>query len=160
MAENSAIISHWHHLMQGLQESPQQFYALLDSAVKTREIPNIKLSKISHHEGGILTSKREYYRVTRKEHIFDICAAPFGNSFFVSWWLCEKQRFWETIPVIRWLFALLVTRKTYFRHDTAIMFQELFHSAVLEVIDGISKAKGLRALSEGERKPMMRGFLD
>ncbi len=144
--------------MQGLQESPSQFYEMLNGAVKTREIPNIKLSKIYYSEGGILSSKREYYRVIRKEHVFDICAAPFGNSFFISWWLCEKEGFWAKIPILGRMVSWLFSKKTYFRHDTAIMFQELFHSAILEVIDGMTKANGLRALSESERKPVMSGF--
>lgn len=158
MAKDMAVISHWHHLMEGLQESPQQFYSSLDSAIKIREIPNSKLSRVDYKEGGLLSAKREYFRVIRREHVFDICAAPFGNSFFVSWWLAESQGCLSLIPFIG---PLLVKAKpdTYFRHDTAIMFQELVHSAVLQVIDGITKTKGLRALSENERKPTMRGFL-
>lgn len=158
MAENSAIISHWHHLMQGLQESPQQFYSSLEGAVKSREIPGIKLSRKNYKEGGLLSAKREYFRVIRGEYIFDICAAPFANSFFVSWWLTEKAGCLAQIPIIGPL-MMIAKPVTYFKHDTTIIFQELVHSAVLEVIDGITKAKGLRALSESERKPMMRGFL-
>jgi hypothetical protein len=40
--------------------------------------------------------------------------------------------------------------------DTAIMFQSMVHSAVLDVIDPLFTAKGVRALSELERKPIMQ----
>src|SRR5207302_6476924 len=33
----------------------------------------------------------EYLRVLREKNVFDICGAPFGNGFFVSWW-CGKMR--------------------------------------------------------------------
>lgn len=49
-------------------------------------------------------------------------------------------------------------RLTYYRADTAEMFYRAVHSAVIEVIDGLSSAQGVRLLSENERKPLMRGF--
>ena len=36
-----------------------------------------------------------------------------------------------------------------------MMFQGAVHSAMLEVIDEITNTKGLRALSEAERKPIL-----
>lgn len=49
-------------------------------------------------------------------------------------------------------------RLTYYRVDTAQMFYQAVHRAVLEVIDGLSSEQGLRLLSESERKPIMPGF--
>ncbi len=158
MSENSAIISHWHYLLEGYQQSSQEFYQLLNQAITFRQIPKIKLHKTSYNEGGLLSTQREYLRVSRKELVFDICAAPFANSFFISWWLTEKTGCISQIPILGHLIRFLAP-VTYFKHDTAIMFQELVHSAVMEVIDGITKTKGLRSLSESERKPMMPGFL-
>ena len=84
------ILSHWYHLVEGLQESSQEFYKSVEAAVKTRSVPDARISRIDYHEGGILSAKREYLRVRRKELIFDICAAPFETGFFTSWWLGEK----------------------------------------------------------------------
>jgi len=36
------------------------------------------------------------------------------------------------------------------------MLRAAVHAAVLEVVDGLTAAKGLRSLSEPERKPIMR----
>jgi hypothetical protein len=47
---------------------------------------------------------------------------------------------------------------TYYRIDTTLMFQKAIHNAVLEVIDEMTTAKGLRALGEHDRKPVMREF--
>lgn len=47
---------------------------------------------------------------------------------------------------------------TYFEIDTAEMFHTVVHTAVMGVIDGITDAKGLPRLTEGERKPIKRDF--
>ena len=62
------------------------------------------------------------------------------------------------LPVIGPLYQKLFRPVTYYKIDTALMFQSAVHSVVLEVIDGITQAQGLRALSEAERKPIMREF--
>ena len=82
----SEVLSHWHHLIEGQQESSQRFYSLLSEAVERRKIPNLTTDRVQYREGGIFTSAREYFRMHRAGYVFDVCAAPFGNSFFVSWW--------------------------------------------------------------------------
>lgn len=180
----SSILSHWHKLFEGFQESPQRIYDLLEEAIDKRKIPDIKVSRIVYPEGGALSAKREYLRVRRKEHIFDICVAPFGTGFFISWWLGKGKRLsWLLIsllvilllPVLLPLIPLLILapfllipillpiaivvwffrRETYYRLDTALMFQDSIHSAVLEVIGQATEGKGLKALSELEKKPIM-----
>ena len=156
------IFSHWHHLIENFQTSPMDFYSQVEAAIQKRQIPEIKTSRVDWRESGILSAKREYLRVRRKEFVFDLCGAPFGNAFFFSSWLGElPSGFWAVISLIPVLGPLLIwsfRRQTYYRNDTAQMFPDLVHTAVLEVIDGMTSAKGLRALSELERKPMMREF--
>ena len=176
----SEILSHWHKLFEGFQESPQQIYSQLEQAIDKREIPDVKISRISYPEAGALSARREYLRIRRKEHIFDICAAPFGTGFFISWWLGKGPRL--SRPLIILLIILLLPiiivlmlipillipiippiavvvwlsrRVTYYRIDTALMFQDSVHSAVLEVIDQATEGKGIKALSELEKKPVM-----
>jgi hypothetical protein len=163
MAKRAPLpLSHWHHSFENLQESPQKFYNSLVEAISQRNIPGINISRIDYREGGVFSAKRLYLRVQRKEHIFDICAAPFGSGFFFSWWLGEKiSLFWSVVMLIPFFGISLMAAfrpQTYFRHDTALMFQGSISSAVHEVIDGITKAKGLRTLSELERKPIMSDF--
>jgi len=63
------------------------------------------------------------------------------------------------VPVLGPLYYLTFRPVTYFQMDTAIMFRTAVHAAVLEVIDSLTEAKGVRALSESERKPIMPGLL-
>jgi hypothetical protein len=156
------VISHWYHLFEGLQYSPQDFYAALKQAIEARQVSDVVLTKVEIKEGGILSAKRLYLRVSRKNHIFDICGAPFGRGFFVSWWLSELPSgclmFFLSIPGISLLAWLLARPITYYKMDTALMFQQSIHSAVMEVLDQITSTNGVRALSETERKPIMREF--
>ncbi len=164
----------------------------------------------------------------RGKYAFDICAASFGNGFFVSWWLWEPPlRFgflyligvcfalwilaWFVwiiglavgasiagtvggvslamtavlvgmplllwfigsglrsgaiagestvlaIPVIGRIYQWIFAPATFYSIDTAIMFQKAVHDAVLEVMDCMTLAKGIRALTDDERKPVMKKF--
>lgn len=220
MASASAarVLSHWYNLIEGLQASAMDFYASVEAAIQKRELSAARTSRVQWFEGGVLSARREYLRVSRGTHVFDICAAPFGNGSFVSWWLVEKRpspggptalaiagsllvwyvmsnhlysAIWgfiatlllwvavffflgflasisddsgqfsavATIPIVGPPFERLFLPVTYYRIDTALMFQSIVHAAVLEVLDGLIQAKGLRALSESERKPILQDFL-
>ncbi|KAA3626932.1 MAG: hypothetical protein DWQ08_08075 [Proteobacteria bacterium] len=162
MAKETIIVSHWSTMIQGLQVSPQEFFNAIEDAIKEKELPNAKHSRIDWKEGGIMSAKREYLRIRRADHAFDICGAPFGNGFFVSWWLGQVPAAWLAflmrIPVIGILAERFFKPQTYYRIDTRLMFQSLVHGAVMQVIDEMTKAKGLRALGDVERKPEMRDF--
>jgi hypothetical protein len=217
MATRPIVFSHWFHLLDGVQESPQNFYSSLEASIQKRELPDVSISRVRYREGGLFSAKREYLRVRRKSFIFDICGAPFGKSFFVSWWLGEKRPVWGgllllavlalivyllshfidkmglvqgliasafyliifflvlgflikvriipigdsivNVPIIGPIYELSFRLTTYYKIDTALMFQESVHAAVLESIDQIIKANGIRALSELERKPILTNLL-
>jgi len=160
-ASPASVISHWYHLCEGLQASPKEFYTSVEQAVQRRQIPNVQMSRVNWREGGLFSAKREYLRVRRNEYVFDICGAPFGNGFFFSWWLGELEGCLASlvsIPFVGLFFLWLVRPATYYKIDTALMFQESVRQAVNEVIDQMTTAKGIRALSELERKPILREF--
>ncbi len=156
------IFSHWSTRLEGLTFTPSEFYKLLQQAVEDKQPDHTKISTFDWKEGSILSAKRIYLRVKRREHVFDVCFAPFGAGTFVSWWLGETQtfllRFLSTIPFIGPMIISFIRPMTYFRIDSAHMFQSLVHSAVLEVIDSITTEKGLRKLTADERKPEMKDF--
>ena len=157
--EVSSLISHWHQLLEDYKESSQAVYGLLEEAIKKRNLPETRVDRVVIHEKGILSAKREYLRVQTKKHIFDICAAPYGNGFFLSWWLGEMPSGCLAtllgIPIIGPILSIFSPASTYFTYDTALMFQDSVHNAVLETVDQITTAQGIRALTEMERKPVL-----
>ena len=63
------------------------------------------------------------------------------------------------VPFVGWLYARFFNPVTYYSLDTAIMFREMIHSAVLEAIDELSTSAGMRSLADSERKPIYSEFL-
>lgn len=165
--KNPEILSHWYFLMEDFNTSALEFYKSVEQALARRNVPNLKFVRIDCQEGGLLSAKREYLRVQRKEFVFDICGAPFGNGFFVSWWLGEIPSglaaicyALSAIPIVGIFFALLlrlmVRPLTYYKMDTALMFQESVRTAVVEVIEEMRTQKGLRVLSPVEIAPRLK----
>lgn len=219
-------LGHWSTLVEGLQASPQECYAAIEEAIRRREVPDTRASRVTFKESGLLSTERIYLRVGRKQLGFDICAAPFGNGFFFSWWLGElpPSNFlgclvlflatggagfmfdWITdarqaaelplnptqtilvaalltllalwvvgkgirngylfsedaildMPLIGALYNFVFRPPTYYKLDTIDMYRQAVHAAVLEVVDGVMSAKGLRALAPQERQPTLRSVL-
>lgn len=214
-APPDAVISHWSTLIENFQVSPLGFYKQVEEALVRRQIPETKNSRVDYKESGLLSASREYLHVSREKLDFDICGAPFGTGFFVSWWLTEQRvslnpliklaavfglfgvgvsmlsefgivtglfafaivlggGLWmlnamanngdfnddivRVIPILGPLYNWLFKATTFYRIDTTLMFQKAVHNAVLEVIDEMTAGKGVRALSELDRKPIMREF--
>src|SRR5690349_12311286 len=161
MASTTEVISRWSTLIEDFNMSSQDFYAQVTKAVEKRKIPDAKIERIEMKEGGVFSAKREYLSIScKKDFYFAICAAPFGTGFFVSWWLLDPpdgilSSVFSTTAAIAKAF---VKPWTYYRVDSATMFQTATHSAVLEVIDAMTTAQGLKNLSDTERKPVMREF--
>jgi hypothetical protein len=89
-ASPTEVLDHWPKLIERLQYSPQEFYAKIEQALAERKVPDPKFNRVDWPEGGILSDRREYLRISRERLIFDICGAPFGSGFFVSIWMGEK----------------------------------------------------------------------
>lgn len=165
MSASTEVISHWSTLIENFQYSPQRFYEQVVEAVEKRKIPSIAISKTNFKEGNFLSANRQYLSIWyKKEFYFAICGGLFGTGFFVSSWLlqppdgCLVQLF-EPFPFLSALGKAMARPWTYYRADTASMFQTATHSAIMEVVDEMTSAtQGVRGLTEGERKPIMRDF--
>jgi hypothetical protein len=158
----TTVISHWNQMIPGMQQSSQEFYQMVEGALASLKLKNIGMERINLSEGGIFSAKREYLQIRRDDQVFHICAAPYGPSFFISWWLGSVESgLWALVgnwPVVGPLIQRFLKPLTYFKIDTALMFQSLTHGAVMEALDSLTAAKGIRQLSGDERKPIMRDF--
>lgn len=100
------VVGRWSKLVENFSTSTKDFYSSIEAALEPRKIPGIKTSRVDWHEGGVLSPQREYLRVTGDEHVFDICAAPFGTGFFFSWWVVRRR---ARLVVLYFLGVLLAT---------------------------------------------------
>jgi|CZKV01.1.fsa_nt_gi hypothetical protein len=99
--KKAEVIDHWYALVPGFNTSGKEFYESVEKELKERQAPGLEMFRVDFAEGGVLSQKREYLRMTRERLVFDICAAQFGTAFFFS---C---RFAE-IPAVVKLWELLV----------------------------------------------------
>jgi hypothetical protein len=159
---DESVRAHWHHGVDGLTGfSSQEFYTALRVAIENRELPDVHISTATHASGAMFTGWREYLRVNWGDLDFDICAAPFGQTFFFSWWLIERPGCLtelSRLPVIGWPLRYFVTRETYFRADSRMMFQTAIHTIVVEQVSAECETRGRRIPTELDRKPLLREF--
>ena len=70
------------------------------------------------------------------------------------------ERAMLTIPLVGWFYQKAFAPPTFYRLDTMYMFQSAVQSAMQEVINGLLTATGLRALNDGEFKPVEKQLVD
>lgn len=142
----------WQNFYDGFSFSATEFYAKVKAGLEERNIPNVSYAKESFLESHIFSDKREYLRITRAEYVFYICAAPFGTGTFVSEWLCIKSEGTiNRIPVISKLAGKDRSDKSFYQIDTESMTRMAIHSTVLDVLNSLTHASGVRGLTELER---------
>lgn len=151
MPKNVISQNHWHHYFENLQYSSKEFYAKLKILIEEYKFPGVQISLSNFSEGGLMSAKREYLTIKKGDYRFDCCAAPFGNSFFVSWWLSELESgCLPQIPIIGRFVRTSPMNKTFYQVDTETIFKASIHALILKVIDSILPAHGYR-MSESAR---------
>ncbi len=211
--DKNRLLSYWNQLFDVPLCSPQDFYSEVKENLVNRDVPDLELGLSMMQERSALGRSRLYLQMRRERLVFEICAAPFGNGYFVSSRLFDRRRvatFWDYIffwalvwalftyvtsetdvyiavvmigfliaslwstmtlaatNTIKWLDERLYVMPiigpiyesffhplTYFREDQNNMYRSAVHRAVLEAIDSISSEKGLKPLTEDERKPLI-----
>jgi hypothetical protein len=72
-----------------------------------QKVPGLEISRVDFAEGGLLSDKRTYLRMTRERLVFDICAAPFGINYFYSCRFAELPVKVSLLAIAILLFAAL-----------------------------------------------------
>src|SRR5476649_741848 len=98
--QSDNVIQHWYVPMDKFQFSAQEFYAEVEKELAARQVPGLTISRIDFHEVGLLSDKRVYMRLARERLAMEICAAPFGRTYFFSLRVVEKPR-------LSWIVILL-----------------------------------------------------
>lgn len=83
------VLKHWYAPVDNFQFVTADFYRMIEKQLTDRKVPGLDISRVELGEGGLLSGKREYLRLRRERLVFDICAAPFGSSYFFSFRFVE-----------------------------------------------------------------------
>jgi hypothetical protein len=110
------VIEHWYSLVPGFATSTKEFYEAVEKELKERQVPGLDIARVDFAEGGVMSAKREYLRMTRERLVFDICAAPFGSAFFFSCRFAQIPaviRLWQVLIVIVGAFMVMALTLRY-----------------------------------------------
>lgn len=101
--KSADVIDHWYALVPGFNSSSKEFYEGIEKELETREVPGLEIFHVDFAEGGVLSQKREYLRMTRERLVFDICAAQFGTAYFFSCRFAQIPaaiKLWQLVVVL------------------------------------------------------------
>ena len=101
--KSADVIDHWYALVPGFTTSTKEFYEAIEKELRERQAPGLEIFHVDFAEGGALSQKREYLRMTRERLVFDICAAPFGTAYFFSCRFAEIPaaiKLWQLLVVV------------------------------------------------------------
>lgn len=153
--DQQIIYRHWHHTFDNFSYSPQDFYDGILKNIENRKMPEVKTSYIEYSEKKLFGYNRRYFRVELDNYVFDICAAPFGTAFFVSYWFVERRSFINRMLRKIEMIAKFLDWATYYQIDTRITFGDCVETEVFFAVDTMTTAKGITALSKEERIPII-----
>lgn len=108
-SKQADVLSHWYALVPDFKASTQEFYSDIEKEVQTRQVPGLAITRVDFSEGGLLSAKREYLRMTRERLVFDVCASPFGTSFFFSMRFAELPSVVKLWQLLLFFFLLVVS---------------------------------------------------
>jgi len=153
----------WQTLYPDSTYEPEVFYNTVIEMLFHQKIPGFKTAKRNFKQGGILSRHQLYLEITRGNYRFHICAAPWGDGYFFSWWM--KSRFRTIGDVLRNMPIIgkhlrKIKYETYYKADTDTMFRTSVHQCVTDAIDHISSVKGeIRKLTDFDKKHQFNRYL-
>jgi hypothetical protein len=128
------VLDHWIAFVEGFQMPSSDFYVSVEEQLKARQLPGMEVSRIEFAEGGILSDKRTYLRMARERLVFDVCAAPFGSTFFFSCRFAEIPAVIQLWQLVILLAAALVITALTWRIFGMFMGSLLLMTALLALI--------------------------
>jgi|SRR6185437_4524916 len=148
MSNQSTVASHWHQYFDDLTLSSQEFYKTIETIIKSRQFPSVTCSREFYRQSSWISEKREYLCVSKDEFSFYICAAAFGRSFFISYWLKEDEdllvKMLNFIPFIGGWLARGLMKRSYYQIDSQLLFKDSIKSVVEDLVQKIAADKGFR----------------
>lgn len=157
----SSVISHWSHFFKSFAMSSETFYRELEQTLASHEMPHSVINRTTHKEAGLLSASREYLRIKHGDIVFDVCAAPFGKDFFISWWLYESEggirSFFKNTKVGDFL-KNRAAKRTFYQVDEEDMFRSCVHECILEVVAKMTEGKGTLELTNADKAFKMGGL--
>jgi hypothetical protein len=111
------VLVYLNQVYRGRQFSSQTIYTSITEGVANLKIPDAVCGQVVIHESGPFSPNRAYLQIRREFSEFLVCAAPVGNSFFVTARKIDRFRhvkWWHYLLTVGLLMGLFVTATAYF----------------------------------------------
>lgn len=158
----SPILAHWDQTVHGADVTPLQFYNLVLRIMAGHDLTVARISCVTRRESGAFSARRIYLLVAWRKLIFEIGAAPFGNTLTVSWWLRQSPpELFDLlceIPILSVIIRRFVRPMTFYRVDAISAFQRAVHESVLEAVYQIKSTQAVRGIPAQTDKPILKKF--
>jgi hypothetical protein len=148
MPTPTTIHAHNSQHFEDLKLSSREFYTLLKDMIEAYQYPGVVCSPVTLQENGIFSSKREYLSISKGRYHYYVCAAPFGKSFFISWWLKEDAHTSANVAEqFGWFGRKVAARlesKSFYEIDTETMFTASISAIIKLAVEKVKTDKGYR----------------
>lgn len=144
---STVTVNHTYRHFADLQLSAKEFYKKLEDTIKHYKYPSeVTIYRANLSTSGMFSAKREYLLVCYRNYVYYVCAAPFGRSFFITWWFqYERSDFLDWLFRSRIMSALFEDKETtMFKKDTRLMFQNSINDIITELSASVQPAHGTR----------------
>lgn len=154
------VINHWNVFIPHFSYSSKSFYQQLTESLLSHGVDDISYTTKNIATANMIGQRRIYLRVTWKGYTYDVCAAPFGDGYFFSYWgqrEPHKLKFaLSKIPWIGFWLSEMIFPVTYYSIDNDTMFHTLFHECTLDLVNTITKEKNLPPLAPEQTQPNIK----
>lgn len=145
MKNDATLYQHNYQHFENLQMSAQDFYKHLTDVISQYQYPyvgfKIESAFLSDYN---LMDKRDYLSIRYLNMRYLVCAAPFGKSYFISWWFRQSSNdfvlFLQRIPILGRMFT--PGKPSLYKRDTEVMFIQSIENIVRAEVDKIIADKG------------------
>jgi len=149
----------WHHLQFDHQFNTDEIYSAVKDLIESKyQLPAVRFEESTYYGDSFFSENRRYLKVLHRHSMVLLFAGQYGTGYFVSWRAGDTvnflQKFVASIPFIGEKLEKLIYTKSYYQLDSEDMFTDAVRQCIMEVIDSMTKDKGIRPLSEFERRPI------
>lgn len=104
------VLDHQFFPVMDFETSADEYYDAIEQELAVRQLTGLDISRVEFAEGGVLSARRVYLRMRRERLLFDVCAAPFGTTYFFSYRFSQiplQLMLWEIIVMLLVLAAVV-----------------------------------------------------
>lgn len=138
------LLDHQVYQYENTQHKAEEVFAALERAFAGRGIPDIKTHRHEMKEGGMMSQKRSYLRITATPYCYDIGAGLYGPDFFVS---------------VRKLSLGPPSLDTYYQQDIHCVKNTAVEALIERTVKDFVTPKGINTLSSEGQRPVLADFV-